>query len=219
MFYRKKPQGIKLPIITLASVAVILFSSLSGYTAMSELNNESLGSIKGSRNMNKQKQQGATESEIEAYSDQNMGLRHPQVSEFSLFDLRLKELDNSGEYRKFLYYLDQLEQLANEENNGKLVSSDKFMFFCASFAATAKTCSKQLTLSFDSSSNSEITPILNAKNRMFDNADSFYNHLLRYRDRKTPTPDLKKMIAEIRQNQSDFEFLYTSMKNKHLISP
>ena len=203
----------RLFLIILTTTVTILFS-VTGYAAMNALSDESLSIVKGSSGTNDQKQPSVTATESETSSSKRIVSQTQETSESSLLDLKIKAVNKSSEYKKFLFYFKKLEQFANAENYSQLAGSDEFMFLCSCFAATAKNCIDKLILPTDSNCNSSIKSILNAKNRTFYKADSFYNHLLNYRNGKASLPDLKKLIVEIKQNQNDFDSMYTDLKNK-----
>jgi len=196
------------------TAAVTMLFSVPGYTAMDTLSDESLSSVKGNSGIDDQKQSPAIAEESGTSSSVRLESKTQKISEFSLLDSKIKAVNESSEYRKFLFYFKKLEQFANAENYSQMADSDKFMFLCSCFAATAKNCSDKLILPVDSNYNSSIKSIFNAKNRTFYKVDSFYNHLLNYRDGKAILPDLKKLIVEIKQNQNDFNSMYTDLKNK-----
>ncbi|MBW1892116.1 MAG: hypothetical protein JRI91_00265 [Deltaproteobacteria bacterium] len=203
----------KLFLIILTAAVTMLFP-VPVYTAMDTLSDESLSSVKGNSGADDQKQPSDIAAESGTSSGGRIASQTQKISEFSFLDSKIKAVNESSDYGKFLFYFKKLEQFANAKNYNQLAGSDKFIFFCSRFAATAKNCSDKLTLPVDSNYNDTIKPVLNAKNRTFYKAGSFYNHLLNYRDGKASLPDLKKLIVEIKQNQNDFDSIYTDLKNK-----
>jgi hypothetical protein len=190
------------------SLIITLIYCPPAYTTMEALDNESLSKVKGS-DENKSNQDTVTDESKISLGKENKQKKN--LSEASPLDSKLKTLHESSEYKKFMFYLNKLEQFAYEEDYSQLATSDKFIFFCSSFAETAKKCSDQLALFADVNSDDKIKNVLIAKSRIFYKADDFYNNLLLYKKGTATLPDLKGLIDEIKKCQRTFESMYANI--------
>ena len=183
-------------------LAATLFICPPSYSAMEALSNESLSKVKGSEENNKPNHDPVTEEP------------ETLIPPPSSLDCRIKALCESSEYKKFTFYLKRLEQFSNEQDYPELMKSDEFIFFCSSFAETAKKCREQLVRLIDGYPADTIHPVLNEKNITFYKADDFYNNLVRYRKGTAPLPDLKSLISNIKKCQHNFESTYAHINCK-----
>lgn len=175
--------------------------------AMNALSNEYMSRVKGDPVIDEKAPAAETSEQTDGF-DVNV-----QPSRCAALDAKLMHLDNCSDYKKFLFYLNKIEELSLQPAGRRQPPSEKLMFFSACFADTARKCMAKLSLPPDSPPDPAATSVLNAKLAVFHKAQEFHGQLERCKNSGRASPDIQTLIAEIKHRQKMFKTLYARMKN------
>jgi len=176
----------------------------SGEAAMEEMTNDSLKQVEST---------SSTFFYQEKYPVKDAMDVSPQKSEFSKFETEIRSLKQSHNYTKFLLLLNKLEKISKKRNYEEILDSTYFLALCFNIASVSQHCRKNLTALETTFENYKMKELVSTQRKLFTKVSTFCDCLSDYQSGKGASPDLKKLIAEIRFEQDSFETEYNKLRS------